>query len=149
MDNNNNKLKLEIDELERNLEKKFDNLKQENNELKLDIDNLKEENINTYRIDIQNIPIINIKNKKQTINFNTNIKELDLSNIDIDEGTINWQKLNKFYNLKIIIVNYKFNANFAHSNLKFLQTSIIIFRDNYTDGIQWDSNIHNLLKGNI
>lgn len=121
--NNINKLKLEIEKLKLEIE-----------ELKLD------------KINIRNIPIINTTNihdyyftsydDRKTINFNTNIEELDLSDIDIiDESKINWLQLTQFYNLKIIIFNYYFDGHILNSyifeNIKLLNETIIFRTVNF------------------
>ena len=129
-ENNNGKLENELD---------IEKLNNNYNQLKLDIEKLKLEESKYYKIKIQNLPIINIQDSitEETINFTTDTKELDLSNINILEDTINWKFLMKFYNLKTIILNYNFNINAIKHNEICLPCKILIIQytpdfDNWT-----------------
>ena len=71
-----------------------------------------------------------------------------MSYVDINRrGTINWDFLIQFYNLKTIILNYNFNGNYLENEI-YLPTQIIILRHN--DIIKgFSDNIYDVLTTNI
>ena len=158
-----NQLKIETSTLKIDTYK----LNQETHKLKSDIDNNnnilyniqltnnlnKDTNqislITDYKINIKSLPIINHNSYdlRQTVHFDSDIQELDLSNIDIKPGKINWHFLTDFYNLKTIILNYSFNGYNLDENEMYLPVNTIILR--YTEKSCIPDNLFDFLDSTI
>ena len=163
---NNNKLNNDIKELKKNINKninKFEvrhkNIENKFEECDLKLDEIIEKNDNigkqlltTYNMSILYLPIISVYNDNKediryttflesslinTISFNNNIQELDLS--VYNNLMINWHNLRYFYNLEILIFNYSFDFENIISRFQYGKPKLVgsyssrTYNYNYSD----------------